>query len=476
MPRLRPLVTPLPASVGVPELLDAWRDLPGLVALDSAHGEPGWNGGASRRWSLVGVNPLAGEAVARDLAGVRRLATSLLPDGGDEVPGPFAGGFMGALSYDLGVEGERQDLPPDPWECPPVVGGVYVDFAVLDHQTGRAWLVLGDEPGDGRPGVDERRESLLRHLARPPQATSSQEVRVAGPLERHTTAAEHERRVEVARSWIAQGEFYQVNLAQRFTRRVQGHPVDLYRRLRAANPGAYHAYLAWGPKPWPAGALLSTSPELLLTSTAGALRTRPIKGTIARCAGEALDARAVEALLQSPKERAELAMIVDLERNDLGRVSTPGSVRAEGFPEVESYRTLHHLVADVHGTLRPGLDGGDALAAVFPGGSVTGAPKLRAMQAIADLEGEGRGFFTGSAGFLDHRGDASWSVLIRTAVWRARAGVGIGEVSLHVGGGITWASDPAAEERETRLKGAALAAALAGEGLEGESLGIDLPG
>lgn len=474
MSSFRPVVFPLPASTGVLELLDAWRDLPGLVALDSVHSEPGWSGGASRRWSLVGVNPLASGAPPRDLAGVRRLARSLEVAGGDPIPGPFAGGFMGALSYDLGVDGEAQELPPDPWESPPVVGGMYVDFAVLDHEEGASWLVLGEDPGDGRPAVSERHELLLQRLTASLGRAPCGEVAVAGPLERHTTAAEHERRVEAARSWIAEGEFYQVNLAQRFTRRMRGHPVDLYRRLRAANPGAYHAYLAWGPRPWPAGALLSTSPELLLTSSGGELRTRPIKGTTARCAGGESDARAVAALLESSKERAELAMIVDLERNDLGRVSTPGSVRAEGFPQVESYRTLHHLVADVHGSLRPGLDGGDALAALFPGGSVTGAPKLRAMQAISDLEGEGRGFFTGSAGFLDSRGDASWSVLIRTAVWRAHGEEG--EVSLHVGGGITWASDAAAEERETRLKGAALASALEGEGPGGGSLGIELPG
>lgn len=463
--RFRPVVRPLPPGTGVLDLLEAWRDLPGLVALDSAHGEKGWSGGGERRWSLVGVRPLPGARRARDLSGVRRAARALAREEGDAVPGPFDGGFLGALAYDLGVVGEPAFSPPDPWGSPPVVGGVYVDFAVLDHVRDEAWLVLGEEPGDRRPPEPERRGELEARLASPPPRS---DVRATGELVRHVTAREHERRVERARALIAAGELYQVNLAQRFTRAVEGHPVDLYRRLRAANPGAYNAYLAWGPGPWPAGALLSTSPELLLQAGARRVRTRPIKGTTARHADPVRDRAAVEALLADPKERAELAMIVDLERNDLGRVARAGSVRVGPFPEVESYRGLHHLTADVRAVLRPGLDGGDALAALFPGGSVTGAPKLRTCEAIAELEGEGRGFFTGSAGFLDHRGRAGWNILIRTLVWRAP-----GEVSLHVGGGVTWASDPAAEERETRLKGAALAAAVAGEA---EGLGIALPG
>lgn len=475
MQSYRPVVQPLPAGVAVPDLLDAWRDLPGLVALDSGRG--GWSGAAPHRWSLVGVRPLAGVGSARDLAGVRRLAAVLQDGGGDPVPGPFAGGFLGALAYDLGVAGEDLALPADPWDTPPVVGGVYVDFAVLDHQRDLGWLVLAEGTEDGRAPVGERADELLERLAAPPDPGG---VAAAGPLVRHVEAAEHERRVEAARGLIAAGEFYQVNLAQRFTRAMDGHPVDLYRCLREANPGAYHAYLAWGPGALPAGALLSTSPELLLACEGEELLTRPIKGTTARRADPDEDARALAALRADPKERAELAMIVDLERNDLGRVALPGSVRADATPSVETYRALHHLVADVRATLRPELDGGDALAALFPGGSITGAPKLRAMEAIAELEGEGRGFFTGSAGFLDRRGHAAWNILIRTAVWRAEGTAGsedvAGEVSLHVGGGITWASDAAAEERETRLKGAALAAALAGEGPGGQGLGVVLPG
>lgn len=475
MARFCPQVWALEGGYGVAQLLDACRDLPGLVALDSAADQAGWSGGDSRRYSLVAWEPLPDPGGAGDLAGVRRLASRLIPDGGDAVPGPFAGGFIGALAYDLGPYGEQLELPRDPWALPLVVGGLYTDFVVLDHERDSAWLVLGRDPGDGRAPVEARREALLDRLAsgsraRPAQATQE--------LQRDVSAAEHRRRIEVARASIAEGEFYQVNLAQRFTQQVGGHPVDLYLRLRAANPGAYNAYLAWGPdRELPAGALLSTSPELLLACQGDQVRTRPIKGTIARAGQGAQDRERIQRLLADPKERAELAMIVDLERNDLGRVAQPGSVEVERFPQVETYRGLHHLVADVRARLRPGLDAGDALAALFPGGSITGAPKLRSMQAIAELEGQGRGFFTGSAGFLDTRGDGAWNILIRTAVWHPTEGGG--EVSLQVGGGITWASDAWAEERESRLKGAAIAAALASsreDSCGASSLGIDLVG
>jgi len=171
-----------------------------------------------------------------------------------------------------------------------------------------------------------------------------------------------------------------------------------------------------------------------------------------------VSARAALALLGSEKDLAELAMIVDLERNDLGRCARPGGVRVEVFPRLETFATVHHLVADVAADVRPGVDAFDLLAALFPGGSITGAPKLASMDAIAELEGEGRGFFTGSLGFVDTRGHAAWNILIRTLVWRPRSRDG--EVSFHVGGGITWSSDAAAEERETMIKGAGLLHAL----------------
>ena len=168
--------------------------------------------------------------------------------------------------------------------------------------------------------------------------------------------------------------------------------------------------------------------------------------------------------MESAKDRAELAMIVDLARNDLGRVARAGSVKVDEFPKLRSYEGIHHLMADVTALVRDEVDSFELLRALFPGGSITGAPKLRVMEAIGDLEGEGRGFFTGSMGYAGLDGRSAWNILIRTLVWRPRdgAGSGRGEVSFHVGGGITWGSDPEDEERETLLKGARLMKALEG--------------
>lgn len=453
---MAPRVIRLRGAADMGRALGAFGDLPGLAVLDSASGEPA-------RYSWLAFEPLDPKGAApRDLAQLGALLGSLAQAPGDRVPGPFGGGFVGALSYDLGVRGEDQALPVDPWSAPPVVGGLYTDFCVLDHGEDAAWLVLGVEPGDGRAPVGQREERLRAAWDRAETRTPGP-VEPAGPLVRHTPSAEHQARIESVRAAIGRGDCYQANLAHRFTRAVHGAPLDLYQRLRGINPAPYMAYLGWDADGWaraggsagePAGALLSAAPELLLECDGQALRTRPIKGTAARGHDEEQDFFAAEALLASAKDRAELAMIVDLERNDLGRVCRPGSVRAIGFPTLRSYATVHHLEADVVGELAEGLTALDALGALFPGGSITGAPKLASMELIADLEGHGRGFFTGSAGFLDARGHALWNILIRTLIWRP------GEVSFSVGGGITYSSEAGAEDRETLHKGSALARAL----------------
>ena len=420
--------------------------LPGLarrrpVLLDSAAGAP-------RRFSLIGFDPLGGVDLPTALPELRSTVARLTLEG-DAPPGPFAGGFLGALAYDLGVVGEKLDLPREPWGQPLLVGGLYTDFVVRDEQAERVWLVLGDEPGDERPTVGARRrelEELFGSLPGDPAAPLA-----VSELVRHVPSAEHRERIERARAYVAAGEIYQANLAHRFTAAVEAEPAELYRSLRAANPAPYMGYCGWE-----GGALLSSSPELLLELDAArrVARTRPIKGTIARSADPDEDRRARETLLASEKDRAELGMIVDLERNDLGRIAAPGTVAVEGFPTLETYAAVHHLVADVTAEPRAGTDAVDVLAALFPGGSVTGAPKLRSMEVIAELEGEGRGFFCGSLGFLDTAGNALFNILIRTLLWRP------GEVSYRVGGGITWSSDARAEDEETLAKGAALARAL----------------
>ena len=378
--------------------------------------------------------------------------------GGDRLPGPFRGGFIGALAYDAGVCGEGQALPAEPWGGTHLMGGLYTDFILWDHAGEAAWLVLGEEPGDGRPPLKEREEAVLAALDAGPTRRS---VRPRGALERHVSSDEHRRRVEAARALIAAGEIYQANIAHRFTRAIEGAPVDQYLALREVNPAPYMGYLAEGGGERPTRALLSASPELLVELDGLRATTRPIKGTAARAQDPALDARLAEALRKSEKDRAELAMIVDLARNDLGRVARAGTVRVDEFPTLRSYEGVHHLMADVTAEVCEGVDGFALLGALFPGGSITGAPKLRAMEAIAELEEEGRGFFTGSMGYASLDGGAAWNILIRTMLWRPQAdSATAGEVSFRVGGGITWGSDPAAEDEETLVKADRLMSAL----------------
>jgi len=377
------------------------------------------------------------------------------------LPGPFRGGFLGAIAYDAGVWGEGLDLPVEPWEQPSWMGGLYTDFLVWDHGRDAAWLVLGEEPGDGRSSAREREEVVIAALEAGPQTLPLAAVH---DLERHVSVTEHCARVEAAREMIAEGEIYQANIAHRFTCEIDGSPLDQYLALREVNPAPYMGYLASGAEERPEWALLSASPELLVEFDGLRATARPIKGTAARAEDEEEDLRRARALLESAKDRAELAMIVDLARNDLGRVARGGTVRVDEFPKLRSYEGIHHLMADVTAEVRDEIDGFELLRAMFPGGSVTGAPKLRAMEAIAELEEEGRGFFTGSMGYASLDGSAAWNILIRTMVWRPRpeAGPMRGEVSFRVGGGITWGSDPAAEDAETLLKAERLMRAVEG--------------
>jgi para-aminobenzoate synthetase component 1 len=264
------------------------------------------------------------------------------------------------------------------------------------------------------------------------------------------TAQEYRDRVGWVREGIGRGEYYQLNLVQRFEAPLRESPAALYRRLRASNPAPFSAYLSTD-----TFTVLSSSPERFLEVTPGGrVRTCPIKGTRPRAADAVADAALQQELLASPKERAELLMIVDLLRNDLGRVCVPGSVQVERLNALESFATVHHLVGEVQGQLRPGLTRRELLRAVFPGGSITGAPKVSAMQAIDRLEPHRRGIGMGSIGYFSAHGRMDLAIAIRTIIThRERA-------YIPVGAGIVWDSDPAAEYAETLVKAQALLAAL----------------
>ena len=271
---------------------------------------------------------------------------------------------------------------------------------------------------------------------------------------------EYEARIARAIRYIRAGDVFQVNLSQAFEAELEAGdtPFDAFRRLVADSPAPYALYARLGPDL----ALVSNSPELFLSITAdGAVETRPIKGTIARGRDEQEDAANARALSESAKDRAENLMIVDLMRNDLARVSVPGSVRAPAMFAVESYANVHHLVSTVRAQLRPGETALSQARAAFPPGSVTGAPKPRALEIIAELEGEARGPYCGSFGVLDGTGAGIFNVLIRSiafvregGTWRAR---------FRSGGGVVADSEPASEYAETIAKAASILKALGGE-------------
>ena len=281
------------------------------------------------------------------------------------------------------------------------------------------------------------------------------------------TRSQYLHMVQRAKEYIAAGDIFQVNLARRQTFPVCEPPISTYLRLRHANPGAYAAFLSWKESTG-AAALLSASPELFLRLDDGRVTTRPIKGTRPRSRDPVVDAAYKAELAASEKDRAELAMIVDLERNDLGRVCEFGTVRVitqDASPaapyELETHPTVHHLVATVTGRLTPDRDAIDLLRACFPGGSITGAPKVRAMEIIDELEPTERSVYTGAIGYIGLDGSMMLNIAIRTLI------VADGQVHLYAGGGIVADSVPEDEYDETTAKALGLCRALGQE--EGET-------
>ena len=313
---------------------------------------------------------------------------------------------------------------------------------VRDRHSGQDWLIA-------EPGHEHLLERFESHLAQAPALAAPESP---GLRLREEPEGDFIRRVERALEYIAAGDIYQANLSRGWTGTADRNldPVELYRRLRAANPGPFCALLRAGDF-----AVVSSSPERLMMSDGHQVFTRPIAGTRPRGATPEADAALVRQLLDNEKERAEHVMLIDLERNDLGRVCAGGSVRVDEFMSVESYAHVHHIVSNVTGTLRPGISPVQVLRAVFPGGTITGCPKFRCMQIIAELEGVGRGAYTGSLGYINTDGSADFNILIRTM------SVNGARLDFRAGAGIVADSDPRRELAETRAKAEGLRRAVA---------------
>ncbi len=382
---------------------------------------------------------------------------------------PFQGGAAGLFGYDLCHHLERLPRPEkDEFEAPDMAMGIY-DWAVaFDDLAGRAWLI-----STGFPETDPRRRTrraeqrlheamnLLNrgggegHLHAPNGRTNAIHIanqysvdRFKGVLSNFDRST-YLKTVEKILEYIRAGDCFQVNLAQRLLHRAALTPLELYRRLRERNAAPFAGFFDMGEF-----AIASASPERFLRVQGGRVETRPIKGTWQRGSNPAEDSARISDLLGSTKDRAENVMIVDLLRNDLGRVCEYGSVQVAAVCQLESFPYVHHLVSEVRGQLRTELGAIDVLRAAFPGGSVTGAPKIRAMEIIAELESCSRGPYCGSLGYIGFDGSMDTNILIRTCT------IGKGWVQFPVGGGIVADSIPEQEYEETWAKAAGILHAL----------------
>jgi para-aminobenzoate synthetase component 1 len=346
---------------------------------------------------------------------------------------PFGGGAVGYFGYDLA---RRFDALParaeDDLGLPEMAVGIYAWAVVLDHQERRAWLA-GDEA------------ALRQWWALTAQPVVKAGFHVDGAPVSDMTSAQYAAAFARVQHYLREGDCYQVNLAQRFCAAAQGDAFALYETLRRDNPAPFAAWLNF-----PFGQVLSSSPERFLQVRTGRVETKPIKGTRPRSADPAQDRALADALRDSAKDRAENLMIVDLLRNDLGKSCTPGSIQVPRLFEVESFATVHHLVSTVSGELAPDRDAIDLLRGCFPGGSITGAPKRRAMEIIEELEPHRRGVYCGAIGYIGFDGSMDTNIAIRTLVHSA------GQVCFAAGGGIVTDSDAAEEYQESLDKAAAL--------------------
>ncbi|HBV96472.1 MAG TPA: aminodeoxychorismate synthase component I [Desulfotomaculum sp.] len=383
---------------------------------------------------------------------------------------PFFGGAAGFFAYDLGRQLEKiPQLALDDSGTPDCWLGFYDVVAVADHLEDCVYIASTgfpeEEPGRAARRARERLEwlkdvvtgsynSSIIAAGRVSSALAAREGDEAAGLTSDFNRESYCRVVERAREYIAAGDIFQVNLSQRFRLPRRGDPWEVYKCLKRINPAPMSAYLNCGDL-----RVVSSSMERFLKVTDRMVETRPIKGTRPRGGSPGEDALMRQALWNSDKDRAELVMIVDLERNDLSRVCVPGSVAVPELYRIEEYPTVFHLVSTVTGRLEEGRGTVDLLKASFPGGSITGAPKIRAMEIIEELEPVRRGLYCGSIGYLSFNGDADLNIVIRTLVFSGDS------IYLQVGGGITIDSDPAAEYAETLDKARALVRALRLEGV-----------
>jgi anthranilate synthase component 1 len=471
VPITRTLFADAETPVGVYRKLAGGR--PGTFLLESA--EPG---ASFSRWSFVGVNALARLSVQDGEASWTGEVPPGVPTEGDplaalgaawravrgpRLPGlpPLTGGFVGYLGYDVVRRIER--LPEkaiDELNLPELTMFLVTDLAAVDHHECTVVLIAnavvhadmsGTELDAAYADALHRLDSMQAALATPaPPTVATIDVAAPKQAESRTPAGEYEPTVEQALEAVRAGEVFQIQVGQRFVVETDADPLDVYRVLRTLNPSPYMYFLRTGDVD-----IVGCSPEALVTVTGQRAVLHPIAGTRRRGETAERDAALAAELVSDPKEQAEHVMLVDLARNDLGRIAAPGTVEVVEFGGVERYSHVWHIVSIVEAQLADGKDAFDVLRATFPAGTLTGAPKVRAMELIEELEPVRRGIYGGAVGYLDAAGDLDVAIAIRTAVMRA------GKAYVQASAGIVADSVPALEEQETRNKARAVLQAIA---------------
>jgi anthranilate synthase component 1 len=462
-PVTRRLLADSETPVGVYRKLAGNRT--GTFLLESAEQGKQWS-----RWSFVGVRS-AGVLTERDggslwlgedapelptdpLEAVRVLARRLRSQRDPELP-PLTGGLVGYLGYDVVRRLERlPSTAPDDLGMPELAMMLATDLAVLDHSDGTVLLIANVLAGGSYDDAVARLDAMAADLGKSAESSVASLDDSVVPEVRGPSAQRYMDGVEKVREHIRAGDAFQVVLSQRFEMTTSVDALDVYRVLRATNPSPYMYLLRFAGHESPYD-VVGSSPEALVTVTGTRAVVHPPAGTMPRGATPAEDAALAAQLRSSPKERAEHVMLVDLARNDLGRVCTAGSVDVVDFMRVERYSHVMHLVSTVFGELAPGRDALDVFDATFPAGTVSGAPKPRAMEIIESLEPTRRNLYAGTVGYLDAAGDMDMAIAIRTAVLHQ------GKAYVQAGAGLVADSDPASEQRECENKAAAVLRAVA---------------
>lgn len=456
-------INPLPYYPDSAERFEAIADEPWSVFLDS--GQPRSTKG---RFDILSARPYITLVTRAGMTEVRErnlpilspadpfeLLRQYLAADGQPTTLPFVGGAIGYFGYDLARRIEQiPNIARDAEAIPDMAVGIYDWAVIVDHEQHTSWLVSAGRDAQTNAVWNE----LTTLFSEPPRPSKRRPFRV-GPVTCNFTPERYRQAFSHIQRYIRSGDCYQVNLAQRFAAEVSGDHWLGYQTLRRLNPAPYSAYLNL-----PGARILSSSPERFMELKQGHVETKPIKGTRPRAAAPEADSALARELRSSIKDRAENLMIVDLLRNDLGKVCTPGSVAVPRLFDIESFATVHHLVSTVTGRLDDRFDAVGLLRAAFPGGSITGAPKIRAMEIIEELEPNRRGVYCGAIGWLGFNGDMDTNIAIRTMVSSSNS------LRFWAGGGIVADSRADEEYQECLDKASAMLRLMqeCGGNVEGE--------